>query len=79
MKKGTKKPIIFHADFEAQRKYSLEISLNMTPAERLAEMYRLNRKIYGKRYGVISKTTELYCAKPGETVEDFYKRINSND
>lgn len=72
------KPILFHSSFEEQRLYSQLHSTYLDEGERLNEMYRLNRKIYGDRYGKISKTTELYQALPGESIHDFYARINHN-
>lgn len=75
-KKAKLKPMVFHVSFEEQKLYGLQSSVLMSPAERLAEMYRLNRKIYGEQYGKISKTIEVYSSKSGETVHDFYKRIN---
>lgn len=71
------KPIVFHSSFEEQRAYSLQSSLYMTAVERLAEMYRLNRKIYGEGYGKFPKKAELYVGLPGgESVNDFYRRID---
>lgn len=72
------KPIIFHSSFEEQRNYSQLSSIAMDAGERLNEMYRLNRKIFGDNYGKLSKTTELYTALPGESINDFYTRINNN-
>lgn len=70
------KPIVFHSSFEEQREYSLQSSFHMTPEQRLAEMYRLNRKIYGESYGKVPKKAELYVGLPGESVNDFYRRID---
>jgi hypothetical protein len=70
------KPIVFHSSFEEQRLYGQNPSIRMNAAERLAEMYRLNRKIYGKQYGKLSKKTELHVGLPGESVNEFYRRID---
>lgn len=72
------KPIKFHSSFDEQRLYGQSCSINMNAPERLAEMYRLNRKIYGKSYGKVSKKTELYVGLPGESVNDFYRRIDKD-
>lgn len=72
------KPIIFHSSFEDQRLYSQLPSIKMNAAERLNEMYRLNKKLYGNSYGKVSKVTEIYTALPGENINDFYHRINNN-
>lgn len=72
------KPIVFHSSFEDQTRYNLSASANMSYSQRLAEMYRLNRKIYGKKYGKVSKKTELYVGLPGESVNDFYRRIDKD-
>lgn len=72
------KPIVFHSSFEKQRLYGQSHSIQMDAGKRLKEMYRLNRKLYGDSYGEISKRTELHVALPGETVNDFHRRINKN-
>ena len=78
MEKKDLKKIVFHSSFEEQKLYSLQHSINMNEAERLGEMYRLNRKIYGERYGKISKKIEVFIGLPGESVREFYKRINGD-
>ena len=70
------KPIVFHNSWEEQRLYGQRYTLEMTAAERLSEMYRLNEKLYGKSDWHSAKITELYQALPGESVRDFYRRIN---
>lgn len=72
------KPLVFYSSFEEQTQYSLCASVKMTYTERLAEMYRLNRKIYGEKYGKVSRKTELYVGLPGESVNDFYRRIDKD-
>ena len=79
MKKKPLKPIAFFKSFEEQRIHGMLRFIEMTRDERLGEMYRLNKKIYGASYGVVSKNSQLYTAKTGETIADFYKRINSQE
>lgn len=71
------KPIIFHSSFEDQRLYSQLSSIKMSVGERLKEMYRLNRKQYGDSYGRVSKIMEIFTALPGESINDFYYRIDN--
>ena len=71
------KPIIFHSSHKEQRQHGQMHSIRMNDTERWNEMYRLNRKLYGANYGRVSKTTELYVGLPGESLEDFYLRINN--
>jgi hypothetical protein len=79
--KGTKKPklkkIHFHSSFEEQRLFGQMRTIEMTVVERIREMYRINRELYGEGYGKLSKDIELFQALPGETVNDFYKRIEN--
>ena len=71
-----KKPIIFFNSFEEQENYGMLSSANMNAAERLSAMYQLNEKLYGPRPKTKRKTTQLFVAKPGESVNEFYRRIN---
>ena len=73
-----KKPIVFFDSFEEQRLYGQLYTLEMNAAERLNEMYRLNQRIPGYGNWRKSSITELYVAKPGESVNDFYRRINGD-
>ncbi len=79
MEKKKLKTITFHSSFEEQRLYGQLHSIIMTEEERLYEMYRINKKIYGEGYGKISKQTECFSALPGESINEFYSRINKND
>lgn len=72
------KKIVFHTSFEEQRLYRQQHADNMNEEERLKEMNRLNKKLYGDKYGKLSKETSLFKALPNETINDFYKRINNN-
>ena len=72
------KKITFHNSFEEQRLFGQRPTVEMTVEERISEMYRLNRKIYGENYGKLSKEIEIFQALPGESINDFYKRINPN-
>jgi hypothetical protein len=72
------KKIVFHSSFEDQRLYGQQYAIGMGPKERLEEMYRLNRKIFGSAYGKISEKIEIFSGEKGETVKDFYHRINRN-
>ncbi len=78
MSKKSLKKIVFHSSFEEQKIYSQQFSIGLSVEERLAEMYRLNRKLYGINYGKLSKTVELFVGLPGESVKDFRKRINGD-
>lgn len=78
MKEKKLKKIVFHSSFEEQRLYSQEHSLKMTEVERLKEMKRLNKKLYGDKYGKFSKKAFLFKALPNETINEFYKRISNN-
>jgi hypothetical protein len=73
---NTLKKIIFYPSLEAQENAALQASISMTPQERLSAMYELNRKIYGENYGKLTKVTKLFCALPGESLHDFFKRKN---
>ena len=70
------KPIAFHTSFEEQRLHGQCYTLEMTDTERLNEMYRLNQKLYGKHDWHGAKITELHQSLPGESIGDFYRRIN---
>lgn len=70
------KPIVFHDSWEEQRLYGQRYTREMTAAERLSEMYRLNEKLYGKFDWHSAKITELHQASPRESVRDFYCRID---
>lgn len=72
------KPIVFHSSFEEQRLYGQLYAVKMDEGQRLNEMYRLNKKVYGNSYGKVSKIIEIFKALPGESVNDFYRRINKN-
>jgi hypothetical protein len=75
-----KKPIKFHNNFEEQKEYGSSYSEGLDATARLSEMYRLNEKVFGKKYWEKhTKKVEVFRAKQGESVEAFYKRINSND
>ena len=73
-----KKPIIFFDSFEEQELYGLLASLDMSVSERLSAMYELNERFYDSYGKVRSKTIELFVARPGESVNDFYHRINED-
>lgn len=73
-----KRPIIFFDSFEEMRLYGQLYTLEMNAAERLSEMYRLNQWIPGYGTWRDSGITELHIAKPGESVNDFYRRINGD-
>ena len=72
------KPIVFHTSLEEQRLYGQLHAIDMDEEERLHEMYRLNKKLYGDRYGKVSRLVEVYQALPGESVNGFYQRVNRN-
>ena len=74
-----KKPIVFFDSFEEQEEYGLLSSVDMNIAERLRAMYKLNRRLYGARPKNLPKTTQLFVAEPGESVNEFYRRINGDD
>lgn len=74
-----KKPIVFFKSFEEQEEYRLLSSARMNIAERLRAMYELNRRLYGPRPKNLSKTTQLFVAEPGESVNEFYRRINGEN
>jgi hypothetical protein len=69
--------IKFHSSFEDQRLYSQQHSIKMNIGERLKEMNRLNKKLYGDTYGKLSKKTSLFRALPNETINEFYNRISN--
>lgn len=71
------KKIHFHESFKAQEDFALQTTLNMSYEERLRAMYELNHRIYGPKYGTITKETKLFCALPGESLHDFYRRKNA--
>lgn len=71
------KKIAIHDSFEAQEIHGMSAALRMTPQERISEMYKLNYRMYGPNYGVISKTTHLYTALPDESLHDFFERVNN--
>ena len=71
-----KKPIVFFDSFAEQERYGLLASLEMSVPERLSAMYELNERFYESYGKVRSKTIELFVAQPGESVNDFYRRIN---
>lgn len=77
MKKELKK-IQVHDSYEAQEAYRMSGALAMTPRERILEMYRLNYSAYGSSYGQVSKISYLYTALPGESLHDFFKRVNND-
>ena len=70
------KKIIFYPSLEAQESATLQATLLMSPQERLSAMYELNHKIYGENYGKLTKVAKLFCALPGESLHDFFKRKN---
>ena len=72
------KSIVFHTSFEEQRLHGQHHTLEMTDTERLGEMYRLNEKLYGKHDWHGDKIIELHQALPGESIKDFYRRINKH-
>lgn len=74
-----KKPIVFFNSFEEQEAYGLASSADMNIAERLRAMYELNERLYGPRPKVQRKVTQLFVARPGESVNEFYRRINGED
>ena len=54
--------------------------IDMTPAERLSEMYRLNyQTIPGYGNPPKSKRVQVYVARPGESVNEFYRRIDGEE
>ena len=71
-----KKPIVFFNSFEEQEAYSLQASLAMSPAERLSAMHELNEKLYGPYQPPTEKIIHVYVAKPGESVNEFRRRID---
>lgn len=73
-----KKPV-FHQSFEEQQFHGQQKTLEMSGQERLAEMHRLNCKVAGEGYGrraLASRIIEIYRSLPGESVNDFYRRID---
>lgn len=73
-----KKTIVFHQSFDEQRIHGQYHTLEMDASERLFEMYRLNQRIPDYGNWRAGNKTELYVAKPGESVNDFYRRINED-
>ncbi len=70
-----KKKIKFYTDFDDVR---------------ISRMLEINRMSFGERkhyyslhsnydYKPLSKKIEIFTALPGESVEDFYKRINGGE
>jgi len=45
------KRIKFHNSFEEQRLYGQSHAIHSTVEQRIAEMHRLNTKLYGENYG----------------------------
>lgn len=75
-----KKPLVFFDSFAEQRLFGQLYTLGMSAAERLSEMYRLNEQTipgYGKSQK--GKPIQIYVARPGESVNDFYRRIDGED
>lgn len=70
------KKINFHESNQAQEDFALLATLHMSHEERLRAMYELNHRIYGPNYGIMTKETKLFCALPGESLHDFFKRKN---
>lgn len=78
MGKKNLKKIVFHSSFEEQTLFGQQHAVELNYEERLFEMYRLNRKLFGENYGKVSKkVTQLYSILPCESLSDFYKRIKS--
>ena len=71
-----KKPIVFFDSFAEQELYGLLGSLEMSVPERLQAMYELNERFYESYGEVRGKTIELFVGRPGESVNDFYRRVN---
>ncbi len=75
-----KKSIVFFDSFAEQRLFGQLHTLDMSPAERLSEMYRLNYQMipgYGSPQKI--KHIQVYVARPGESINDFYRRIDGED
>ncbi|GEM_PF-2762391 len=74
-----RKPIKIHSSFDEMREYGQQYSRTLDSAGCLAEMHRLNCKVFGENYGEkVSKTVEIYVALPEEDVNQFYRRINKD-
>jgi hypothetical protein len=75
-----KKPLVFFDSFAEQRLFGQLHTLDMSPAERLSEMYRLNQQMipgYGKRQK--SRHIQVFVARPGESINEFYRRIDGEE
>jgi len=73
------KKLVFHQSFEDQQLHGQQKARQMSGQERLAEMHRLNCKVAGEGYGrraLASRIIEIYRSQPGESVNDFYQRID---
>jgi hypothetical protein len=71
------KPIVFHSSHQEQKSYGQQHALHLDATERLREMYRLNRKLYGEAYGKVAKVVEIHKALPGESINEFFNRVNN--
>ncbi len=74
------KNIVFHQSLEAQQLHGQLQAKDMSYQERLQEMHRLNCKVAGEGYGkraLEAGVVEIYQAREGESVNDFYRRINN--
>lgn len=69
MKNNKLKPITFHSSFEEMKLFGQMHSIEPDGIGRLAQMQRLNRKVFGENYGnKVSKKVEVFSADPGEDV-----------
>lgn len=67
---------MFFDSFAEQELYGLLGSLELSIPERLRAMYELNERFYDNYGEVRGKSIELFVGQPGESINDFYRRVN---
>ena len=75
----TLKKLNFFSTLEEMQDNGLFRSLQWNAEERLRNMTYLNEQLFGPSKISDKKSLELYVSRPGESVQDFYGRVNRED
>ena len=73
------KPLLHFESLDEMQDHGLLSAADLTPQERLQEMTALNFRLYGPPCPPTQKTLTVFVSQPGESVNDFYARINGNE